>query len=44
MIMPGVKIGKNAVVGAMSVVTKDVPSYQVVAGNPARKIRKRSFT
>jgi putative colanic acid biosynthesis acetyltransferase WcaF len=44
MIMPGVKVGKNAVVGAMSVVTKDVPSDQVLAGNPARKIRERSFT
>lgn len=44
MIMTGVKVGKNSVVGAMSVVTKDVPSDQVVAGNPARKIRDRSFT
>ena len=44
MIMPGVKVGKNAVVGAMSVVTKDVPSDQVVAGNPARKIGERSLT
>ena len=44
MIMPGVKIGKNAVVGAMSVVTKDVPTDQVVAGNPACKISERSLT
>ena len=44
MIMPGVKVGKNAVVGAMSVVTKDVPSDQVVAGNPARKIGVRSLS
>ena len=44
MIMPGVKVGKNAVVGAMSVVTKDVPSDQVFAGNPARKIGERSHT
>jgi putative colanic acid biosynthesis acetyltransferase WcaF len=44
MIMPGVKIGKNAVVGAVSVVTKDVPADQVVAGNPARKIRERSLS
>ncbi len=43
MIMPGVKVGKNAVVGAMSVVTKDVPPDQVVAGNPARKIGERSL-
>ena len=44
MIMPGVKIGKNAVVGAVSVVTKDVPADQVVAGNPARKIRERTLS
>ncbi len=44
MIMPGVNIGKNGVVGAMSVVTKDVPPDQIVAGNPARKIGKRSLT
>ena len=43
-IIPGVKIGKNAVVGAMSVVTKDVPTDQVVAGNPASKIGERSLT
>ena len=38
MILPGVSIGKNAVIGAMSVVTKDVGPQEVVAGNPARKI------
>ena len=43
MIMPGVKVGKNAVVGAMSVVTNDVSPDQVVAGNPARKIRERAL-
>lgn len=37
-IMPGVTIGPNAVVGAGSVVTKDVPPGVVVAGNPARVI------
>ena len=41
MVMPGVKIGDGAVVGAMSVVTKDVPPYTVVAGSPARVIRDR---
>jgi len=39
-IMPGVTVGKNAVVGASAVVTKDVPDYSVVVGNPAKPIRK----
>lgn len=38
-VLCGVKIGENAIVGAGSVVTKDVPSNAVVAGNPARVIR-----
>jgi len=40
-ILPGVKIGKGAVVAAGSVVTKDVPPYSVVAGVPARRIKDR---
>lgn len=36
-----VRIGHGAVVGALSVVTKDVPPYAIVAGNPARIIRYR---
>ena len=40
-IMSGVKIGDGAVVGAYSIVTKDVPPYTIVAGNPAKQIRKR---
>jgi len=39
--MPGVVIGKGSVVGAGSVVTKDVPPYVVVGGNPARIIKRR---
>src|SRR5216684_1478619 len=39
-ILCGVTIGENAIVGAGSVVTKDVPDNAVVAGNPARLIRK----
>jgi len=38
-ILPGVTIGRYAVIGAAAVVTKDVPDYAVVAGNPARVIR-----
>lgn len=38
-ILPGVTIHENAVVGAGSVVTKDVPAYTVVAGNPAKVIK-----
>jgi virginiamycin A acetyltransferase len=41
LIMPGIKIGDGAVIGANSVVTKDVPAYTIVAGNPAKIIRKR---
>ena len=40
-ILPGVSIGDGAVVGAGAVVTKDVPAYAVVVGNPARVIRYR---
>ncbi len=40
-VLPGVHIGKGAIVGAGSVVTKDVPSYAIVAGNPARLISMR---
>jgi len=39
-VCPGVTIGNNSVVGAGSVVTKDVEPYTVVAGNPARVIRR----
>lgn len=39
-ILPGVTIGKNAVVGSNSVVTKTVPDYAVVGGNPAKLIRQ----
>jgi acetyltransferase-like isoleucine patch superfamily enzyme len=42
-ILPNVTIGRNAVVGAHSVVTRDVPDHCVVAGNPARVIRRYNW-
>ena len=42
MILPGCKhIGKGVIIGAGSVVTKDVPDYAIVGGNPAKVIRIR---
>ena len=38
-ILRGISIGKHAIVGAGSVVTKDVPDYAVVVGNPARVVK-----
>ncbi|HAS44456.1 MAG TPA: chloramphenicol acetyltransferase [Microscillaceae bacterium] len=40
-IMAGVKIGNGAIVGSHAVVTKDVPPYTIVGGNPAKVIRQR---
>jgi phosphonate metabolism protein (transferase hexapeptide repeat family) len=40
-ILPGRNIGTGAVVAAGAIVTKDVPAYTIVAGNPARIIRRR---
>ena len=40
-ILPGVHIGDGAIIGANSVVGRDVPPYTIVAGNPARELRKR---
>lgn len=40
-ICPGVTIGNGAVIGAGAVVTKDMPAWEVWAGNPARKIATR---
>lgn len=40
-VLPGVKIGDGAIVGSGSVVTKDIEPYTVVAGIPAKEIKKR---
>lgn len=40
-ILPGVTIGNGAIIGASAVVSADIPAYAIVAGNPARVIRKR---
>ena len=39
-VLPGVTIGSNSVIGAGSVVTRDVPEWSLAAGNPCRVIRK----
>ena len=41
LIMSGVTIGDGAIIGARAVVTKDVPPYTIVAGVPAKPIRRR---
>lgn len=42
-ITAGVTVGKHAVIGGGSVVTKDVPEYTVVVGNPAKIVKKYNF-
>jgi putative colanic acid biosynthesis acetyltransferase WcaF len=42
-IMPGVRIGDGAVIGAQSVVTRNVEPWTVIAGNPARFVKKREM-
>lgn len=41
MIMPGVTVGDGAVIASRAVVTRDVAPYAIVAGNPAREVRRR---
>lgn len=42
-ILPGVRIGEKAIVGAGSIVTKTVPAYSIAVGNPAKIIKKYNF-
>lgn len=42
-ILAGIRIGEHVVIGAGSVVTKDIPSYSVALGNPARVIKQYDF-
>lgn len=42
-ILSGVHIGKHSIVAARAVVTKDVPAYCIVAGNPARIVKRYNF-
>lgn len=41
-LLAGIKIGNGVIIGAGSVVTKNVPDYSVVAGNPAKVVRFRN--
>lgn len=41
-VLPGIHIGRGAIIGAGAVVTKNVPDYAIVAGNPAKIIRYRN--
>lgn len=43
-IVGNVKIGKHCVIGANSVVTKDVPDYCVAVGSPAKVIKKMGYS
>ena len=43
MILPGVTIGKKCIIGAASVVTKDVPDYCIALGSPAKVVKKYNF-
>lgn len=42
-ILPGVTLGKGAIIGTMSVVTKDIPPYSIAVGSPARVIKQYNF-
>lgn len=41
-ILPGVNVGNHCIIGAGAIVTKDIPDYAIVGGNPAKIIRMRN--
>lgn len=43
-ILPGVRIGKGSVLGAGTVIARDIPSYSVVVGNPAKVVKNRKVS
>lgn len=43
-VMPGVKIGRGSIIGALSVVTKDIPPNSIAVGSPAKVIKTYDFT
>lgn len=43
-VMPGINIGARSVIGACSVVTKDIPADSIAAGNPCRVVRRREVS
>jgi acetyltransferase-like isoleucine patch superfamily enzyme len=43
-IMPGVTIGYGSIIGASSVVTKDIPDYSIAVGSPAKVVKEYDFT
>lgn len=42
-VLPGVTIGKGAIIGSMSVVTHDIPAFSIAVGSPARVVKKFNF-
>lgn len=42
-VLPNVKIGRHCIIGALSVVTKDIPDYSVAIGSPAKVIKRFDF-
>ncbi|MGK8544483.1 hypothetical protein ACRS43_17685 [Enterobacter cloacae] len=43
-VLPGVRIGQSSIIGANSVVTKNIPEHSIAVGNPAKVIKRFDFT